>query len=210
MSDPTGITPPAGEFLVYVADDGQVRVQVRLEGETVWLTQAAIGELFQTTPQNVTMHLAAIYEEAELEEAATCKDFLQVRREGRRDVRRSLKHYNLAAVLAVGYRVRSAQGTRFRQWATARLQEYVVKGFAMDDQRLKNPPGPDRPDYFDELLARIRDIRSSAIGQEFPPKARSVKRAPASRRAAAADSAFKAAYRRVARKHRPALKKLAK
>jgi len=161
MSDAKGITPPGGEFLVYVADNGHVRVQVRLEGETVWLTQAAIAELFQTTPQNVTMHLSSLYEEAALAESATCKDFLQVRQEGKRDVRRALKHYNLAAVLAVGYRVRSAQGTRFRQWATARLEEYVVKGFTIDDQRLKNPPGSDRPDYFDELLARIRDIRSS-------------------------------------------------
>ena len=161
MSDTKGMAPPGGEFLVYVAENGHVQVQVRLEGETVWLTQAAIAELFQTTPQNVTMHLAAIYEEVELTESATCKDFLQVRQEGNRDVRRALKHYNLAAVLAVGYRVRSAQGTRFRQWATARLEEYVVKGFTIDDQRLKNPPGSDRPDYFDELLARIRDIRSS-------------------------------------------------
>ena len=156
MSDTKGIAAPGGEFLVYVAENGHVQVQVRLEGETVWLTQAAIAELFQTTPQNVTMHLAAIYEEAELTESATCKDFLQVRQEGNRDVRRALKHYNLAAVLAVGYRVRSAQGTWFRQWATARLEEYVVKGFTIDDQRLKNPPGFDGPDYFDELLARIR------------------------------------------------------
>ncbi len=107
------------------------------------------------------MHLAAIYEEGELEESSTCKDYLQVRREGERQIRRNLKHYSLPVILAVGYRVRSARGTQFRQWATARLEEYLVKGFVLDDERLKNPPGPGVPDYFDELLARIRDIRAS-------------------------------------------------
>lgn len=129
--------------------------------ETVWLTQAAIAELFQTTPQNITLHLAAIYQEGELEEGATCKDYLQVRQEGTRQVRRVLKHYNLEAILAVGYRVRSPRGTQFRQWATARLHEYLVKGFVLDDERLKNPPATGVPDYFDELLERIRDIRAS-------------------------------------------------
>jgi len=117
-----------------------------------------MAELFATTPQNVTMHLAAIYEEGELAGGATCKEFLQVRREGSRQVRRSLQHYNLPAILAVGYRVRSARGTQFRQWATARLEEFIVKGFTMDDERLKERDGGS---YFDELLARIRDIRSS-------------------------------------------------
>ena len=105
--------------------------------------------------------MRAIYEEGELGEAATCKDYLQVRSEGGRQVQRALRHYNLEAILAVGYRVRSPRGTQFRQWATARLKEYLVKGFTMDDERLKNPPGKGQKDYFDELLERIRDIRSS-------------------------------------------------
>jgi hypothetical protein len=125
------------------------------------MTQAGLAELYHTSPQNITQLIAAIYAEGELEEAATCKSNLQVRREGSRDVRRQLKHYSLPVVLAVGYRVRSGRGTQFRRWATARLEEYVVKGFTMDDVRLKNPPGPGVPDYFGELLARIRDIRSS-------------------------------------------------
>ena len=150
--------PPAGEILLYRAEDGSTRIEVRLEGETVWLTQAALAELFQTTSQNITQHLAAIYRAGELAEEATCKACLQVRREGGREVRRATKHYNLAAILAVGYRVRSRCATRFRQWATERLQEYLVKGFALDDARLKQAGGGD---YFDELLARIRDIRSS-------------------------------------------------
>jgi len=117
--------------------------------------------LFQTTPQNITLHLQAIYNEGELQEEATCKDYLQVRMEGARPVRRALKHYNLDAIIAVGYRVKSPRGTQFRIWATQRLNEYIVKGFTMDDERLKNPPGKGQTDYFDELLARIRDIRSS-------------------------------------------------
>jgi hypothetical protein len=102
-----------------------------------------------------------VYEEGELSEEATCKSYLQVRQEGGRDVSRNLRHYNLEAILAVGYRVRSHRGTQFRQWATARLRDYLVTGFAMDDERLKNPPGPGQEDYFEQLLARIRDIRSS-------------------------------------------------
>lgn len=153
--------PREAEFLLYQTEDGRTRVEVRFEGETLWLTQAALAALFQTTPQNITQHIAAIYEERELEEDATCKPFLQVREEGQRRVQRSLKHYSLAMILAVGYRVRSHRGTQFRQWATARLDEYLRKGFTLDDTRLKNPPGPGVPDYFDELLARIRDIRSS-------------------------------------------------
>src|SRR5712664_512040 len=125
------------------------------------MTQALMADLFHTTPQNITLHLRAIYAEEELSETATCKDYLQVRTEGGRQVQRTLRHYNLEAILAVGYRVRSARGTAFRQWATARLTEYLVKGFVMDDERLKNPPGPGTPDYFDEILERIRDIRSA-------------------------------------------------
>ena len=149
---------PASELILYRTEDAQTRIQVRLEGESVWLTQAQIAELYQTTPQNITQHLKAIYAEGELDETATCKDYLQVRSEGGREVSRQLRHYRLEAILAVGYRVRSARGIQFRQWATARLSDYLIKGFALDDERLKR--GPD-DGYFEELLARIRDIRSS-------------------------------------------------
>ncbi|MEI7892264.1 MAG: virulence RhuM family protein [Myxococcales bacterium] len=152
---------PKGELLLYQTEDGRTRIECRFEGETVWLTQALLAELFQTTPQNITQHLGDLYAEGELDEGATCKSFLQVRTEGARQVTRSLRFYNLEAILAVGYRVRSPRGTQFRRWATARLSEYLVKGFAMDDERLKNPPGPGQVDYFDELLERIRDIRAS-------------------------------------------------
>lgn len=152
---------PQSEFILYQTEDGRTRVQCRFDDETLWLTQAQIADLFQTTPQNVTLHLKAVFAEGELDEAATCKDYLQVRSEGGRAVTRKLRHYRLEAILAVGFRVRSLRGTQFRQWATARLGEYLVKGFAMDDERLKNPPGKGQKDYFDELLERIRDIRSS-------------------------------------------------
>ncbi len=153
--------PSPSEIILYQTEDAQTRIEVRLEDGTVWLTQAQMAELFQTTPQNITLHLKAIYDEFELTEEATCKDYLQVRREGNREVTRKLRHYNLDAILAVGFRVRSHRGTQFRQWAAARLKEYLVKGFVMDDERLKNPPGKGQKDYFDELLERIRDIRSS-------------------------------------------------
>jgi hypothetical protein len=152
---------PQSEIILYQTEDGRTRIQCRFEEEALWLTQAQIAELFQTTPQNVTLHLKGIFAEGELAEAATCKDYLQVRLEGEREVTRKLRHYRLEAILAVGYRVRSHRGTQFRQWATARLSEYLVKGFTMDDERLKNPPGKGQQDYFDELLERIRDIRSS-------------------------------------------------
>jgi len=152
---------PQSENILYQTEDGRTRIQCRFEASTVWLTQALMAELFQVTPQNVTLHLKAIYAEGEIEEAATCKEYLQVRSEGGRRITRGLKHYSLPAILAVGYRVRSHRGTQFRQWATARLSEYLVKGFTMDDERLKNPPGKGQKDYFDEQLERIRDIRSS-------------------------------------------------
>ncbi len=148
----------SGELILYTAEDGSVAVQLRAEGGTAWLTQAEIATLFDTTPQNITQHTKAIYAEGELTEGATCKELLQVRQEGGRAVNRTLKHYNLDMILAVGYRVRSARGTQFRQWATTHLREYLVKGFVLDDARLKEPGGWD---YFDELLARIRDIRAS-------------------------------------------------
>jgi hypothetical protein len=156
---PASDQPPQGQFLVYQSEDGRMKIDVRLEGETVWMTQAHMAELFQTTPQNITLHLQAIYEEGELTETATCKDYLQVRTEGARQVQRTLRHYNLDAIISVGYRVKSAVATRFRIWATQRLREYIVKGFTLDDERLKNPDQPF--DYFDELLRRIQDIRTS-------------------------------------------------
>ena len=152
---------PRSSLVLYQTEDGKTRIQCRFDDGTLWLTQALIAELFATTPQNVTMHLKAIYAESELSEAATCKPHLQVRREGTRSVTRSLLHYSLPAILAVGYRIQSPRGTQFRQWATARLTEFLTKGFTLDDERLKNPPGPGVPDYFDELLERIRDIRAS-------------------------------------------------
>jgi len=151
--------PSGSELILYQTEDAQTRIKVRLEGNTVWLTQAQMAELFQTTPQNITLHLRAIYAEGELEEGPTCKDYLQVRQEGAREVQRSLRHYNLDVVLAVGYRVRSHRGTQFRRWATERLREYLVKGFVLDDERLKQ--GGTKNEYFDELIQRIREIRVS-------------------------------------------------
>ncbi len=140
---PAAPLPPegTGQLVLYRTEDGQTRISCRLEGDSVWLTQAAIADLFQTTPQNITLHIGAIYQEGELQEDSTCKEYLQVRQEGSRQVSRRLKHYNLNVVLAVGYRVRSPRGTQFRQWATAQLEQYVVKGFAMDDERLKQAGG---------------------------------------------------------------------
>jgi hypothetical protein len=155
--------PAQSQFLLYTTEDGQKRIEVRLENENVWLAQIGMSELFQTTVANINTHLKNIYAEGELSEAATIKEYLIVRQEGKRQVRRSVKHYNLETILSVGYRVKSLRGIQFRQWATERLKEYIVKGFTMDDERLKNPPvaGSAVPDYFDEMLARIRDIRAS-------------------------------------------------
>lgn len=147
-----------GELLVYQAEDGSIRVTCRVANGTVWLSRVEMAELFQTTPQNITIHIADIYKDREQPEEATSKQYLLVRSEGAREVRRSMLHYSLPLILAVGFRVRSLRGTAFRQWATARLEEYLVKGFTMDDARLKETGGGN---YFDELLARIRDIRSS-------------------------------------------------
>jgi hypothetical protein len=147
-----------GEMILYRTEDGRAAVQLRAEDGTVWLTQGDIAALFGTTPQNITQHVKAIYAEGELTEGATCKELLQVRPEGGREIRRALKHYSLEMILAIGYRVRSRRGTQFRQWATVHLSEYLVKGFVLDEARLKEPGGWD---YFDELLARIREIRAS-------------------------------------------------
>jgi hypothetical protein len=146
------------ELVLYRTEDGKTEIQLKASDGTVWLTQSEIAELFSTSPQAITQLIKTIYEENELDESSTCKDFLQVQKEGKRDVRRNVKSYCLPMILAVGYRVRSVRGTQFRQWATAHLSEYLVKGFVMDDERLKNPGGWD---YFDELLARIREIRAS-------------------------------------------------
>ena len=148
------------DILIYQLEDGKTKIDVRLENETVWMTQKAVAELYQTTPQNITLHIKNIYEEGELEENSTCKNYLQVQTEGNRRVQRNSRHYNLEMIIAVGYRVRSSRGTQFRRWATERLNEYLVKGFTMDDERLKGMRNIG-DDYFDELLERIRDIRAS-------------------------------------------------
>jgi hypothetical protein len=149
----------SSQFIIYQTEGGQTKIEVRLEDETVWLTQKLMAELFQVTPQNITLHLKNIYEEGELDEQATCKDFLQVQQEGTRAVKRKQKLYNLDAIISVCYHVQSHVATRFRQWATRHIREYIVKGFVLDDERLKNPDQPF--DYFDELLKRIQDIRTS-------------------------------------------------
>ena len=152
---------PGGELLLYQTTDGRTRLECRFDEGTIWLSQALIAELFQISIPNVNIHLKNLFEEGELSEGATIKDYLIVRQEGPRTVSRKVHYYNLEAILAVGYRVKSSRGMQFRQWATTRLEEYLRKGFVMDDERLKNPPGPGVPDYFDELLERIRDIRAS-------------------------------------------------
>jgi hypothetical protein len=146
------------ELVLYTSDDGLIRLDLRVEGHTIWLTQVEIAELFQTTKQNVSLHAKNIFDEGELTPEATVKESLTVQTEGNREVQRSLQLHNLDLILAIGYRVRSPRGTQFRKWATTHLREYLVKGFVMDDERLKNPGGWD---YFDELLTRIREIRAS-------------------------------------------------
>ena len=155
--------PQTGEIVLYQTEDGRARVECRFVGETLWLSQALIAELFQVSVPTVNEHIKNIFAEGEVEHGPTIRKFRIVRREGPREVEREIEYYNLDAILAVGYRVRSERGTQFRRWATERLSEYLVKGFTMDDQRLKNPPvgGSAAPDYFDELLERIRDIRAS-------------------------------------------------
>lgn len=146
---------------IFTSEDGSIRLQLKVVDDTLWLTQRQIAELFEKTPPTISEHLKNIYEEGELAPEATIRKFRTVAREGARDVERLLDHYNLDAVLSVGYRVRSNRGVQFRQWATRVLKEYLIKGFAMDDERLKNPDRDLGADYFDELLSRIRDIRAS-------------------------------------------------
>jgi hypothetical protein len=152
---------PASDLILYQTEDGKTRIQCRFEDERIWLTQAQIAELYQKDVKTINEHLLNIYEEKELDEESTIRKFRIVRLEGKREVTREISHYSLQAILAVGFRVRSKRGTQFRQWANERLSEYLVKGFAMDDQRLKEPVTSGLPDYFDELLERIRDIRAS-------------------------------------------------
>lgn len=149
---------PSGKLILYQSDDGLTRLDVRLENESVWLSQAQMAELFQTTKQNVSLHIRNLFLEGELPRAATVKESLTVQLEGKRSVARRIELYNLDVIISVGYRVKSHRGTQFRIWATQRLREYIVKGFTLDDERLKQAGGGS---YFDELLARIRDIRSS-------------------------------------------------
>jgi hypothetical protein len=147
------------QFVIYQAENGQTKLDVRFEGETVWLTQPLMADLFQTSTDNISLHLKHIYVEGELDENSTTEDYSVVRSEGSRKVKRRLKHYNLDAIISVGYRVHSHTATHFRQWATRQLREYIVKGFVLDDDRLKNPDQPF--DYFEELTRRIQDIRTS-------------------------------------------------
>ena len=157
-------TPVPGELLLYTSPDGNIRLDLRIHDETLWMTQQMMAELFQTSKQNIGQHIANILQEGELQEDGTVKKFFTVRLEGERQVKRSVIFYNLDMIISVGYRVNSIRGTQFRIWATQRLKEYMIKGFAIDDERLKNPSIPGTtplPDYFDELLERIRDIRAS-------------------------------------------------
>src|SRR5271157_2091744 len=154
-------TPPTGEIVLYQTEDGQTRVECRFVDETLWLSQALIAELFQKDIRTVNEHLQNIYQEREIEEQATIRKFRIVRREGPREVEREIEHYNLDAILAVGYRVRSQRGMQFRRWATERLSEYLVKGFTMDDLRLKNPPvaGAGTRQRETHVPARARDLQ---------------------------------------------------
>jgi hypothetical protein len=146
-------------LILYTTEDGKSRIQLRADENTVWLTQLEMADLFATTKQNISLHLQNIFEDEELQQASTVKESLTVQLEGGREVQRPVTLYNLDAILAVGYRVRSPRGVQFRRWASTVLKEYLLKGFAMDDERLKNPDG--RPDHFDEMLERIRGIRAS-------------------------------------------------
>jgi hypothetical protein len=148
-------------FLIYSTPNNNVRVDVFVQDETVWLTQKSLAELFDTSTQNITTHLKNIYEDAELQEDATCKEILQVQIEGTREVSRKTKFYNLDAIISVGYRVNSSKATQFRIWATQTLKEYIIKGFVLDDNRLKQGQTLFGKDYFKELLRRVRSIRAS-------------------------------------------------
>jgi len=147
------------QLIIYQTQDGKTRLEVRMDRETVWLSQNQMADLFQTTKQNISLHVKNIFSEGELHEESVVKDFLTTASDGKNY---QTRHYNLDVIISVGYRVKSHRGTQFRIWATQRLREYIVKGFALDDERLKRVGGGN---YFDELLARIRDIRSPALPQ---------------------------------------------
>lgn len=146
------------QIIIYQSEDGETRIEVKFTGETVWLSQQQMAELYQTSRSNVVEHIKHIYEDGELDEGSTCRNFRQVRQEGSRQVRREIPFYNLDMIISLGYRIRSVIATHFRRWATERLKEYIIKGFTMDDERLKGNSGGA---YWRELLDRIRDIRSS-------------------------------------------------
>lgn len=157
------MTNHQSEMIIYQSDDGRIRLETRLQNETLWMTQSQMAELFQTTVANINIHIKNILDDGELLEAATIKDILIVRLEGQREVQRNIAHYNLDMVISVGYRVKSVIATRFRIWATQQLKEFIIKGFVMDDERLKNPPVGQSviSDYFSEMLERVREIRAS-------------------------------------------------
>ena len=154
------ITENLGEMLIYQNEKGDTKIDVFFSEGSVWMSQASIARLYQVSPQNITTHISNIYKDGELSHRATCKDYLQVQIEGNREITRNVKHYNFQMILAIGYRVRSNIGMHFRNWATEILTEYAKKGFALNDERLKDPKAFGE-DYFDELLERIQDIRAS-------------------------------------------------
>lgn len=160
-----------GSLMIYQNEKGDTKIDVLFQDGNVWMTQAAIAELYQTKPQNITQHIKNIYEDEELEESRTCKNYLQVQTEGKRQINRNLKHYSFEMILAIGYRVRTRIGIHFRNWATSLIYEYTQKGFALNDERLKNPKAYG-DDYFDELLERIKDIRASE--QRFYEKVKAI------------------------------------
>ena len=149
------------EIILYKTPNQDIRVEMLIENETIWLPQQRIAELFDTTKQNISLHVKNIFESGELDENSTVKKILTVQQEGSREVKRNVEHYNLDAIISIGYRVNSTSATQFRIWATNVLKEYIIKGFAMDDERLKSPAQPFGKDYFEEQLERIRDIRAS-------------------------------------------------
>ncbi len=153
--------PIENEFLFYASKDGTTNIQVLVENETIWVTQKIMADIFDTTIPNITMHLQNIFQSNELQKFSTIKKSLIVQKEGNRNINRKVEHYNLDVIIAVGYRVNSYKATQFRIWATKVLKEYLIKGFAMDDERLKQGKTLFGKDYFDELLERIRDIRAS-------------------------------------------------
>ena len=171
MSEQNANQGQQGEILIYQSESGDTRVDVYLREDTIWMSQKNMARLYDTTPQNITQHIQNIYEDGELLKESTCKNYLQVQREGTRDVSRETVFYNLDMVFAVGYRVRSAVGMQFRNWTSQVLTEYLKKGFVMNDERLKQSQKFGQ-DYFDELLERIRDIRASE--QRFYDKVKAI------------------------------------